>query len=78
MPTYVYRCDACKKTQEIKQKMSDPVLTHCPLCQKEGFKRVLPSDVAIQFKGSGFYINDYGKTSSSGPSCSHGGCGKCQ
>lgn len=73
MPTYRYKCDSCKEEQEIWQKMVDPAITTCPKCHKETFKRIPPKDVAIQFKGSGFYITDYDKKNTPD---SNGGCGK--
>ncbi|MDB6081468.1 MAG: hypothetical protein JWO53_740 [Chlamydiia bacterium] len=59
MPTYVYHCDSCNVEQEIVQKITEDALKTCPLCHKDALRRILPSSVAIQFKGSGFYINDY-------------------
>lgn len=73
MPTYCYKCDSCHQEKEIEQKMSDPHISVCPFCQKETFKRIPPKDVGIQFKGSGFYITDYGDKK---PPESKGGCGK--
>jgi len=73
MPTYRYKCDACQNEMEIEQRISDASLTSCPKCHKESLKRIPPKDVSIQFKGSGFYITDYGNKNSSSDS---GGCGK--
>jgi putative FmdB family regulatory protein len=64
MPLYEYRCEACEKVFERIQKFSDPPVDVCPNCGKGPVKK-LPSSPAIQFKGSGFYINDYAKKSSS-------------
>ena len=63
MPIYCYRCEneKCGKTHEIIQKVSDSPVTTCPSCGQETLKRTINSDVAIQFKGSGFYITDYPK-----------------
>jgi putative FmdB family regulatory protein len=60
MPTYGYRCTACGTEFERFQKMSDPPVTDCE-CGSQGTvkKRLYP--VGIQFKGSGFYVNDYTK-----------------
>jgi putative FmdB family regulatory protein len=74
MPTYRYRCDSCHEEQEIVQKISEPALTKCPKCQKESFKRIPPKEVAIQFKGSGFYITDYDNKKGGG-GCGKGSCG---
>src|SRR3954453_22594442 len=62
MPLYEYECDACAHRFERIQKFSDPLVDICPKCG--GHVRKLLSSPAIQFKGSGFYINDYAKSSS--------------
>jgi putative FmdB family regulatory protein len=62
MPLYEYEYDTCGHRFEVIQKFSDTPLTECPKCQ--GPVRKLPSSPAIQFKGSGFYITDYAKKSS--------------
>jgi len=59
MPLYEYQCDACGHRFEKIQKYSDPLVDTCPICA--GTVRKLMSSPAIQFKGSGFYITDYGK-----------------
>lgn len=64
MPLYEFQCDACENRFERIQKFSDPNPETCPTCGKGPVKK-LPSSPAIQFKGSGFYINDYAKKSSS-------------
>jgi putative FmdB family regulatory protein len=64
MPLYEYECEACKTRVERIQKFSDPPLETCPKCGK-GPVRKLISSPAIQFKGSGWYITDYAKKSSS-------------
>ena len=59
MPLYEYRCLSCNETFEVRQKFSDePVATHAD-CGGPG-KRLL-SAPQLHFKGSGFYITDYGK-----------------
>jgi len=58
MPLYEYRCLNCNETFEVRQKFSDePVATHS--CGGQG-QRLL-SAPQLHFKGSGFYITDYGK-----------------
>jgi len=59
MPIYEYKCENCRKRTERIQKISDPPLKKCPHCG--GPLRKLISSPAIQFSGSGFYINDYAK-----------------
>ncbi|MEJ2420387.1 MAG: zinc ribbon domain-containing protein [Acidobacteriota bacterium] len=63
MPLYEYECDACHKRFEKLQRLSDPLLTVCPQCGGAVHKRI--SAPAIQFKGTGWYVTDYGKGSSS-------------
>lgn len=66
MPLYEYQCQKCKVTIEKIQKFSDEPLTKCGAC---GGKLVrLVSSPAIQFKGSGWYITDYAKKSSTAAS----------
>jgi putative FmdB family regulatory protein len=64
MPLYEYECDACAHRFERIQKFSDPLADTCPACG--GTVRKLLSSPAIQFKGSGWYINDYPKKSGGG------------
>ena len=64
MPLYEYQCESCKKRFERIQKFSDPPVDVCPDCGKGPVRKLLSSP-AIQFKGSGFYITDYAKKSSS-------------
>jgi putative FmdB family regulatory protein len=76
MPLYEFECEDCKKRFERIQKFTDPTPDVCPHCGK-GPVRKLFSSPAIQFKGSGFYITDYAKKSSSeaGSKSSSGGEG---
>jgi putative FmdB family regulatory protein len=53
------------------QKFSDPPLTICPHCGGE--LEQLLSAPAVQFKGSGWYVTDYAKKASKGPSTSGNG-----
>lgn len=62
MPLYEYECTKCGRRTEVIQKFSDPPRKTCPVC-KGPLKKLL-SAPAIQFKGSGWYVNDYGKGSS--------------
>jgi len=63
MPLYEYRCLSCEHVFDAIQKFSDPPLTDCPECGKNVEKCV--STPALQFKGSGFYITDYTKATTS-------------
>ena len=64
MPLYEYQCTKCKHRFEKIQKFSDPPVTKCPECG--GKVEQLLSAPAIQFKGAGWYVNDYAKKSGSG------------
>ena len=59
MPIYEYECRKCKAHTEAFQKVTDKPLTKCPKCGGRLEKRI--SAPAIQFKGSGWYVTDYGK-----------------
>ncbi len=61
LPLYEYECTECGTFERI-QKFSDPILTACPTCEKPVEK--LLSAPAIQFKGTGWYVTDYGKNKS--------------
>ena len=59
MPLYEYECTKCGERTEAIQRHGDPLLTVCPSCGGALVK--LLSAPAFQFKGSGFYVTDYGK-----------------
>jgi putative FmdB family regulatory protein len=63
MPIYEYRCNKCGKEFEKIQKISDSPCRKCPHCG--GTLRKMVSSPSFQFKGSGFYVNDYGKKNES-------------
>jgi putative FmdB family regulatory protein len=63
MPLYEYQCAKCGKKSEFIQNFSDPHETKCPRCG--GVLKKLLSSPAVQFKGSGFYATDYGKSGGS-------------
>lgn len=64
MPLYEYKCLKCGKRSEKIENLKGPFLKKCPHCG--GNVERLLSAPAIQFKGSGWYVNDYGKSSSGG------------
>ena len=63
MPLFEYECQKCGQRTERIEKSDGPNLKKCPKCG--GKVERLLSAPAIQFKGSGWYVTDYGKSSSS-------------
>ncbi len=59
MPLYEYQCQACNHRYERIERVSDPTTGTCPDCGGEA--RRLLGVPALQFKGSGWYVTDYGK-----------------
>ena len=60
MPLYEFQCTKCGRKTEVIQSFSDPPPAKCPHCG--GTLAKLLSSPAFQFKGSGFYSTDYGKS----------------
>jgi putative FmdB family regulatory protein len=58
MPIYEYRCSSCGFQKEYLQKVSDPLLTRCPECNRDTFSKML-SAAGFQLKGSGWYATDF-------------------
>jgi putative FmdB family regulatory protein len=58
MPLYEYECTKCGHRFEVIQKRSNSPASRCPKCK--GKVRKLLSAPAIHFKGSGWYVTDYG------------------
>ncbi|MGB7211550.1 MAG: zinc ribbon domain-containing protein [Gemmatimonadales bacterium] len=59
MPTYEYHCPKGHEF-ELFQKMSDKPRAKCPVCGRPAARRI-SGGAGLVFKGSGFYITDYGK-----------------
>src|SRR5215471_985469 len=59
MPLYEYKCDGCGEVFEVMQKFVDEPLSVHEKCG--GPVHRLLSTPAFQFKGSGWYVTDYGK-----------------
>ncbi|MGH9587462.1 MAG: FmdB family zinc ribbon protein [Acidobacteriaceae bacterium] len=57
MPLYEYRCKKCGHQFEKIQSFSAPDEKECPKCKGE-LERLI-SAPAFQFKGAGWYVNDY-------------------
>jgi putative FmdB family regulatory protein len=63
MPLYEYECKKCGHRFEKIQKFSDKMVKKCPECG--GQVEQMISAPAVQFKGSGWYVTDYAKKSTS-------------
>ena len=59
MPLYEYRCLKCKRHTDKIEKVGGPYLKKCPHCG--GKVEAVITAPSIQFKGSGWYVNDYGR-----------------
>src|SRR5580692_5840170 len=64
MPTYEYACKSCGKHLDVQQSFTDDSLTTCPSCG--GPLRKVFGNIAIAFKGSGFYSTDNRSVAKSG------------
>jgi putative FmdB family regulatory protein len=71
MPLYEYECKKCRHRFERIQRFSDPMIKKCPECG--GKVEQMISAPAVQFKGSGWYVTDYAKSSGSSKSESKSG-----
>ena len=63
MPIYEYQCTKCGEIFEAFQKITDEPLTQCRFCQAKVEKLI--SHSSFQLKGSGWYLTDYARRSSS-------------
>jgi putative FmdB family regulatory protein len=59
MPTYEYECPEGHRFEKF-QKMVDKPRAKCPTCGKPATRRI-SGGAGLVFKGTGFYITDYGK-----------------
>jgi len=58
VPLYEYQCKKCKHKFEKIQKFSDRPIKKCPECG--GPLDKIQHAPNVQFKGSGWYVTDYG------------------
>ena len=73
MPIYAYRCSNCGHAQDVLQKMSDPLLTVCPVCGQSTYVKQVTA-AGFQLKGSGWYVTDFrGGDSTGKPATEAGG-----
>lgn len=68
MPTYEYRCPDGHDFEKFYRKISDASSeVDCPTCGKRAERR-MSVGAGLLFKGSGFYLTDYGRSGSKGKS----------
>ena len=61
MPTYDFRCPDGHEFEKFFRKISDAQSeVPCPVCGKPA-ERQVSGGAGLLFKGSGFYLTDYGK-----------------
>ncbi len=65
MPTYEYRCNACKREFEYEQRMSDDDLVTCEVCGEPKLEKLI-SRTAFQLKDSGWYKDLYSSAPAGG------------
>jgi putative FmdB family regulatory protein len=65
MPIYVYECENCKKTEQVRAKMSDPAPKNCNHCQAEGTMKKIIAPSAFQLQGGGWFAQGYSSSSGS-------------
>lgn len=70
LPLYEYRCRGCGYSFEKIQRFSAEPETVCPKCSGELFRPMTAP--ALQFKGSGWYINDYASKGKAGATAESG------
>jgi putative FmdB family regulatory protein len=63
VPIYEYQCTKCGEVFEAFQKITDEPLTTCKFCNSKVEKLI--SHSSFQLKGSGWYLTDYARRSSS-------------
>jgi putative FmdB family regulatory protein len=66
MPTYEYACTACDHRFERFESIKAKPDTSCPKCKKKKAERQISAGGGFLFKGTGFYVTDYKKTSAGG------------
>jgi putative FmdB family regulatory protein len=64
VPLYEYKCLKCGRHTDKIESVSGPHLKKCPHCG--GKVESVITAPSIQFKGAGWYVNDYGGKKSGG------------
>lgn len=57
MPTYEYQCQQCRRTFEVRQRITEEPLKRCEVCG--GPLQRLLSPAPFILKGEGWYVTDY-------------------
>lgn len=61
MPTYEFLCESGHATDRFYGTISgSPSEIECPVCGERAVRQI-SGGIGLHFKGSGFYITDYGK-----------------
>lgn len=55
MTTYNYKCKNCDHELEVVRSMKDKPLKECPECEQETLQQIITSNVAVTFKGGGWF-----------------------
>lgn len=58
MPIYEFCCHNCGHEFELLQKISDPLPSECPNCDKGNVQKLV-SATSFRLKGSGWYETDF-------------------
>lgn len=73
MPTYEFRCPAGHEFERFYRSMSmSEAQTACPTCGQMA-ERLVSGGAGLVFKGSGFYLTDYGKNAHRGKAAAGSG-----
>lgn len=67
MPTYDYKCKNCEKVFETFHGISENPQIFCPSCGSQA-RKIVSLHSGLIFKGSGFYITDYKKSTTTSES----------
>jgi putative FmdB family regulatory protein len=65
MPLFEYLCESCGRKMEVIQSVGEKPPAICDRCG--GPLRKLLSAPSFQFKGTGWYVSDYGRSGSPAP-----------
>lgn len=63
MPSYDYKCKDCGHVFEAYHGMNETPELSCPNCGSKNLSKLISGGTGVIFKGSGFYITDYKRSS---------------